>query len=124
MPNHVLAIVSDLFFAVKIGDAAKRAGLSIKFTSDPVLAIEKARESPSVIVIDLNNDRAQPVDLVRTLKAAPETRDIPLVGYLSHVHVDLKVKAEEAGCDRVLARSALDGRLNEIFAAICDQDNF
>lgn len=115
MPDNVLAIVSDLFFVVKIGDAVKRAGKNVQFTSDPALALEKALAGPSMIVIDLNNDRAQPVDLIRTLKARPETKDIPMVGYLSHVHVELKKKAEEAGCDRVLARSALDGELRKMF---------
>lgn len=115
MPDNVLAIVSDLFFVVKIGDAVKRAGKAVHFTSDQALALARAQEGPSLILIDLNNDRAQPVDLIRTLKATPETKDIPLVGYLSHVHIELKRKAEEAGCDRVLARSALDGALKEMF---------
>jgi CheY-like chemotaxis protein len=116
MSTNVLAIVSDLFFVVKIGDAAKRAGLNVHFTSDCAVAVEKAREGPCLILIDLNNDRAQPIDLVRTLKATAETKDIPVVGYLSHVHVELKKKAEEAGCDRVLARSALADQLNHVFA--------
>jgi CheY-like chemotaxis protein len=117
VPTNVLAIVSDLFFVVKIGDAAKRAGRSVQFTSDPSLALEKARQAPALILIDLNNDRAQPIDLVRTLKSTPETRDVPVIGYLSHVHVELKKKAEEAGCNRVLARSALDGQLSKLFAS-------
>ena len=117
MPTNVLAIVSDLFFVVKIGDAAKRAGRSVQFTSDPSLALEKARQAPALILIDLNNDRAQPIDLVRTLKSTPETKDVPVIGYLSHVHVELKKKAEEAGCNQVLARSALDGRLSKLFAS-------
>jgi hypothetical protein len=34
------------------------------------------------------------------------TRDVPTVGFLSHVQKDLAVAAREAGCDRVVARSA------------------
>ncbi len=114
MPTSVLALVSDLFFVVKIGDAAKRAGLTVQFTSDPTLALAKAREIPSLILIDLNNDRAAPINFIQDLKAAPETRNIPLIAYVSHVQIELKQKAMEAGCDRVLARSALSDQLTQL----------
>jgi CheY-like chemotaxis protein len=112
--KFVLAIVSDLFFVVKIGDAAKRAGLSVTFISDLERAMEKVKERPVMVLIDLNNDRAEPVELVTRLKGS----GIPMIGYLSHVQVDLKKKVEEAGCDRVLARSTVSEKLGEIFAGL------
>lgn len=113
----ILAVVADLFFTAKILDAAKRAGLRAEFTPNRERALARALERPRMIVIDLNHAAANPVGLISELKAAQETRDIPLLGFLSHIQVDLKKKAEEAGCDRVLPRSAFSERLPQILEA-------
>ena len=41
-PNRVLAAVSDLFFSVKLTEAAKRAGLALEFVKEPKELLEKA----------------------------------------------------------------------------------
>jgi phosphoketolase len=43
-------------------------------------------------------------------------RGIPTVGFLSHVQKDLAVAAREAGCDRIVARSAFTRDLPRILA--------
>jgi len=48
-------------------------------------------------------------------KAKAETKGISLIGYLSHIQVELKQQAQEAGCDMVLARSAFSQNLPLIF---------
>ena len=116
-PNRVLACVSDLFFSVKLSDAAKRAGLSLEFVKEPNELIEKAMEErkPSLIVFDLNFEALQPLKLIGKLKGRAETRSISLIGYLSHIQAELKQQAQEAGCDMVLARSAFSQNLPVIF---------
>jgi hypothetical protein len=44
------------------------------------------------------------------------TVNVPTVGFLSHVQKDLAVAAREAGCDRVVARSAFTKDLPRILA--------
>jgi CheY-like chemotaxis protein len=114
-PKRVLAVVSDLFFSVKLTEAAKRAGLTLEFVKDPEEVLEKAKTKPSLIVFDLNFEAAGPLDLIRELKAKPETKGVSLIGYLSHVQGELKQQAQEAGCDMVMARSALSQNLPQIF---------
>jgi hypothetical protein len=41
---------------------------------------------------------------------------VPTVGFLSHVQRDLAVAAREAGCDRVMARSAFTKDLPTILS--------
>ena len=102
-----LALLDDLMFTVKILDAAKRAGLAIKFLKSSDALLQKAGEAaPPLIILDLNYASADPVGLIRRLKAEESSRNIPLLAYVSHVQVDLKQAGEEAGCDRVLPRSA------------------
>lgn len=113
--KRVLAVVSDLFFSVKLTEAAKRAGLSLEFVKDSNEVLEKAKEKPSLIILDLNLESAEPVKLIGKLKQNSDTRGISLIGYLSHIQVDLKQQAQEAGCDMVLARSAFSQNMPQIF---------
>ena len=116
-PNRVLAAVSDLFFSVKLTEAAKRAGLALEFVKEPKELLEKAvsERKPSLIIFDLNFEALQPLKLIGKLKGKAETKGISLIGYLSHVQAELKQQAQEAGCDMVLARSAFSQNLPVIF---------
>ena len=116
-PNRVLAGVSDLFFSVKLTEAAKRAGLAIEFVKEPKELLEKAasEHKPSLIVFDLNFEALQPLKLIGKLKGKAETKGISLIGYLSHIQAELKQQAQEAGCDMVMARSAFSQNLPLIF---------
>jgi PleD family two-component response regulator len=116
-PNRVLAAVSDLFFSVKLTEAAKRAGLALEFVKEPKELLEKAvsAQKPSLIIFDLNFEALQPLKLIGKLKGKAETKGISLIGYLSHVQAELKQQAQEAGCDMVLARSAFSQNLPLIF---------
>jgi PleD family two-component response regulator len=114
-PKRVLAVVNDLFFSVKITDAAKRSGMELEFVKDPASVIEKAKTKPSLIIFDLNFDAVAPLDLIEKLKQEADTRGISLIGYLSHIQGELKQQAQEAGCDMVLARSAFSQNMSQIF---------
>jgi PleD family two-component response regulator len=114
-PKRVLAVVSDLFFSVKLTEAAKRAGLALEFVKDPKEVIEKAQGRPSLIIFDLNMDAVEPLKLISELKSTPATKGVSLIGYLSHIQAELKQQAQEAGCDMVMARSALSQNLPLIF---------
>ena len=52
MQKRVLAVVSDLFFSVKLTDAAKRSGLSLEFVQEPKEVLTKAQEKPALIILD------------------------------------------------------------------------
>ena len=113
-PPEILVVMSDLFFSVKINDAAKKLGASVEFVKDPDRAIEKAKLKPPVIILDLNCTAINPLDLVHRLKRDPETVTIPIVGFVSHVQTELRQNAEDAGCDTVVARSAFAQNLGGI----------
>jgi PleD family two-component response regulator len=110
----VLAVVSDLFFSVKISDAAKRAGIPVEFIKDEKEVIAKAKTRPTLIIFDLNFDSVEPLKLISKLKTGQDFKGISVIGYLSHVQGDLKLQAQEAGCDMVMARSAFSQNLPQI----------
>ncbi len=115
MQKQVLAVLTDLFFSVKLSEAAKRNGLGLEFVTEAKDVLEKAKSKPSLIVFDLNYEAANPLQIIAALKSSPETKGISLIGYLQHIQADLKMQAQEAGCDMVLARSALSQNMSIIF---------
>lgn len=114
-PKRVLAVVNDLFFSVKLTEAAKRAGLVLEFVKESNDVLEKAQGKPALIIFDLNYESAHPLKVISKLKSSAETKGISLIGYLSHVQAELKQQAQEAGCDMVLARSAFSQNMPVIF---------
>ena len=56
----------------------------------------------------------QPLKLISKLKSGADFKGISVIGYLSHVQGDLKLQAQEAGCDMVMARSAFSQNLTQI----------
>ncbi len=117
MARRVLAAVEDLLFRSKIGETAAILGIDAAFPRSPKRLAEALREAPpDLLVLDLNSARFEPLDLLRTVKSEDATRGIRTVGFLSHVQKDLAVAAKEAGCDRVVARSAFTRDLPKILA--------
>ncbi len=115
MPSpKILAVLEDLFFTVKINESAKRAGMPITFVKSGVDVLAQAAEKPALIIFDLNFSTVEPLKLIAQLKADQALKGVSVIGYVSHVHGELKQAAHEAGCDMVLARSAFSQNLPQI----------
>jgi PleD family two-component response regulator len=113
--KKILAVVDDLLFTVKIGDAAKRAGLDAEFLKTEQDVLEKAEtERPLLIILDLNANSVQPLKLIGKLKGNGDLKQISLIAFLSHVQGELKQQAQEAGANMVMARSAFSQNLQQI----------
>ncbi len=112
---RVLAAVDDLFFGAKILETAQQLKVPLALVRSPEELEERARAvHPVLLIIDLNAEGCRPLEAIRRVKGDPDLKDIPLLGFFSHVQHDLKVAAAEAGCDRILARSAFTAQLPEI----------
>ena len=112
--KKVVAVLNDLMFTVKIQEAAKRAGLEAIFVKSRQEAIAQAQQHPAVMIIDLNDASAKPLDVIAQIKGDEQTNAIKLLGFVSHVQTDLKHAAEKNGCDAVFARSAFSHNLPAI----------
>ena len=112
--KRILAIVTDLLFRVKIEDAAKRAGVEVVFAASRAAALAIARENPALTIFDLDDAAMGPLELIRELKEGEETKNIRILGYVSHVHADRIRAAKERGCDEVIARSAFSQRMTAL----------
>lgn len=115
MKRCVLAAVDDMFFASKIRASAEHLGVDVRFARSVEAVIESARtERPALIIADLHSERCDPFALAVALKADEQLRTVPLIGFFSHVQTALQRRAEDAGYDRVMPRSAFTKQLPDI----------
>lgn len=111
MVKTILAVVEDLLFLSKIQQTAKLVGVTVKPADLSKGPDGVAEESPRAVILDLNHRSCSALEVLRELKADPATRDIPVVGFVSHLQADLVAAARAAGCDLVMARSAFTQQL-------------
>ena len=113
----ILAAVDDMFFAAKIRATAEALGVSIKFFRGVDALVKAAAEqSPQLIIVDLHNEKLDPMTFARELRSNDRLKSIPLLGFFSHVQVELKQIALEAGYDQVMPRSVFSRDLAKILA--------
>jgi PleD family two-component response regulator len=111
----IVAVLDDLMFSSKIKTAAKQLGVSVVFarSTDAALA-EMRKNAPTLVILDLNNPRTNPLDIVSAMKQDASLAAVPTVGFASHVQTDVINAARQAGVGEVLARSAFTQQLGEI----------
>lgn len=110
----VLAMVDDLFFQAKIVETARHLGVALRICTTPdALLSEVSKETPRLVVLDLNS-RNQPLDAITRMQSTAP--DVPLVGFLSHVQTELAEQARAAGCREVMPRSKFTNDLATILA--------
>lgn len=126
----ILGLLSDLFFAAPIEDAARALGYRVQWIergaeieppdlphahgpAEPVVGrgasfIARVVEwQPALVLVDLSSDVIPWANWVASLKSSPATRRIPVVAFGPHLDVARQAQARAAGCDVVLAKTAL-----------------
>jgi hypothetical protein len=109
MPQ-VVALIDDLMFLSRVREAARGLDVEVKVLRKPP---EEDLPDARLVLVDL--DRFGDPEVLARVRGALGER--PLVGFLSHVHADRARQAREAGCTRVLARSAFVQELPALLSA-------
>ena len=115
-PTRIFCFIEDLFFLAKINETARKLGVKVEFVKGSDKEVVQRlldatdEERARLIVFDLNNASAKPMTLIPKFKTKLK-RGVSIIGFLSHLQGDLKLKAVEAGCDTVMPRSAFSQSL-------------
>ncbi len=115
-PARIFCFIEDLFFLAKIQETSKKLNIKVEFVKTPDIILERAAddvpddEKPALVVFDLNNLNAKPLTLIPKLRSKLK-KGTSIIGFVSHIQGDLKMKALEAGCDSVMPRSAFSQNL-------------
>jgi hypothetical protein len=116
-PTRIYAFVDDLFFLAKIQETSRKLNVKVEFvkTEKDILEKigEKPEDKPSLIVVDLNSNSIKSLAIITKMRSKFK-KPTSIVGFVSHLQGDLKMKAQEAGCDVVMPRSAFSQNLPNI----------
>ena len=107
--RRIVAVVRDLFFAVRIRDTLRPRGYAVAVAgSAPALAQALAAEpAPALIIVDLSFRGIDPPGLIARLKGDAATRAVPILAFGSHLDHAARDAAKGAGADRVVPNSKL-----------------
>ena len=90
----------------------RRKGYDVVVAADGAKGIEMARtDAPSLILMDLSLPVLDGWEATRQLKAAPETRHIPIIALSAHAMENDRESALAAGCDDYDTKPVEFGRL-------------
>lgn len=103
--DRVLLLVSDLFFAVQLENAATAVGLQPVSGPGPDLSKSLADDSLRLVVLDLEIRGNAWSKLLAEVRASRP--DLPVLAYGPHVDVDSRKAAQAQGATRVVTKQQL-----------------
>ena len=125
-PARIYVFVDDLFFISKIQETAKKLGVKIGFVKTIEDLSQKIEENggepPALIIFDLNGNTTKPLVTIPKLKAKFK-KQTSILGFVSHLQGELKVKASEVGCDTVMPRSAFSQNLPNLLRRYAENES-
>jgi hypothetical protein len=101
---RVVALFDDLLLGSNVLGMLRAAGHEAQLSAD---AERTAPDGAEVLVVDLGAAGFDGVALVERLRAGGELGATRTLGVYSHVHHDVKLRAEAAGFDLVVPRSRM-----------------
>jgi predicted metal-dependent hydrolase len=136
----LLSLVSDLFFSVQIQNAAKQLGWdwvnvesAEQIPVQPPLAPRPgspiaaqtgstghdfiayvAELQPALIVVEINSQALPWESWVAAAKTSPAIRRIPILAFGSHVDLEQRQRALNAGCDEVVSKGRFTSAMPEL----------
>lgn len=132
MSTTLIALEKDLFFSVKIRDTLRHHDMEASIVRT-LAAFEQgltATPAPALAVVDI---ATRGVDWEAAIRAA-RARQIPVLAFGSHMDLEARAKALQAGAQKVVANSKfasdMPGLLNRLLnapasqqASISDEDS-
>jgi CheY-like chemotaxis protein len=101
---RVVAVFDDLLLGSNVLGMLRAAGHEARLVGDAAAATP---DGADVLVVDLATEGFDGVALVERLRAAGDLAPTRTLGVYSHVHHDVKLRAEAAGFDLVVPRSRM-----------------
>jgi CheY-like chemotaxis protein len=111
----VLVVIDDLFFLSKVQTTLQHLGLTATVITAPAaLQAYLQHTTPALAVVDLTLRTGDAVYLIRTMRATHGGQHLPILAFGSHVAVDLRQQAIQAGAHHVVAKSEFSRHLPDL----------
>jgi len=123
MTIHILALEKDLFFSVKMRDTLRHHGMEVK-TVRTLPAFEQAmaasgEEKPALVIV---NTATKGVDWEAAIRQA-QTSGITVLAFGSHMDLEARTKAIQAGAQRVVANSKFTSDMPGLVKRMLNESN-
>jgi CheY-like chemotaxis protein len=107
--RRLLLVADDLITPSRVREGARVLGFEVVVAATDAMAREAAQAAPTpdVIFVNLTARRYDPSAIIRDLKAAEDTRKIPLLAFAGHIEKEKHAAARAAGADLVAANSSV-----------------
>jgi CheY-like chemotaxis protein len=114
----VLVLEDDLMFSVRIEKTLTHLGYAPSIFTHSAEAIAFAEQNTlHLALINFSSEQQSPGEVVKRIKAQPDPP--PVLGYCSHVSMpQIRPNAMAAGCNLLVANSALTMRLPQLVAKV------
>jgi CheY-like chemotaxis protein len=110
----VLALVTDLFFTLKIGDTAKALGWPIDFVGSAEECLDRfGKARPALVIADLTLNGIDMGALFEKLAAEAYQVTVPILGYTTHADWKRTYTLHDK-CTKVVTKDALSRNLAEL----------
>lgn len=112
----VVAVIDDLFFQAKVDTALQQMGVAAQVVPDGGALHDSLRSggAPALVIVDLTLRGADATALIGDLRALPQGNSVPILAFGSHIAVDVRKRALEAGASQVVAKSEFSRRLPQL----------
>lgn len=115
----IFVAVSDIFFYTKIRDAFLPHGYKLERIRTGDDWKKKVLENPPLgIIINMNDDRLNATDIVKAVRALPETQSLPILAFANHEEVGTWKLAKELGIQKIVSRNEFSARTFALFEEI------
>ena len=105
MATAILALEKDLFFSVKIRDTLSHYDMDVT-TVRSLASLEQGLDAsgdakPALVIVDIASKGVDWEAAIRTVRA----HDLPVLAFGSHMDLDARARALQAGAQKVVANS-------------------
>jgi CheY-like chemotaxis protein len=117
----ILALVTDLFFTLKIGDTAKSVGLPIQFAGSAEEFLDSFQKTrPALVIADLTLNGIDVAALFEELAADAHQATVPILGYTTHADWKRTGPLHDR-CTKVVTKDTLSRSLAELMQQLIQQ---
>jgi DNA-binding response OmpR family regulator len=121
MTTHILALEKDLFFSVKMRDTLRHHDMEVK-TVRTLAAFEQGltitgQEKPALVIVNIATTGVDWETAIRQARIA----DLKVLAFGSHMDLEARAKALEAGAQRVVANSKFTSDMPGLVRRMLDE---
>ena len=115
----ILVAVSDIFFYTKIRDAFLPHGYRLeRLRTGDDWQTKALQSQPTGIIINMNDDRLNATDILKSLQALPQTQSLPILAFANHEEVGTWKLAKDLGIQKIVSRNEFSARTLALFEEI------